>query len=351
MTEANGASSVTDADAIAELNRSRREATGRQHSPAARIKRAIGWAVLFAVLLAPAGIFGSYTLYVTTLAIVSAIAVVGLNLILGYAGQISLAQAAFMGIGAYTVALTQDTLTFWGSLLLAIVIGFVVGLALGVPSLRVRHHYLAFVTLAFQIGFELLVLNETEITGGALGLSGIQRPTLGPISFAGEKSFHVLTVCLFMAILLLSYGILNSQWGRAFKAIRENEVRAATLGVSIRNYKLLAFAIGSAMAAVAGALIAPLLGYIDPTPFFFFVSLRFLLMVVIGGSGRLEGPLIGAFVVLGLPEVLRVSETFFLVMFSFLGILMVVFMPKGLVTLIDLLFTKVFRRPAPRLSK
>lgn len=339
------------ADEIATQLRAVANLSAVRYQPAARAKRALGWLVLLVVLLAPAQLFGGFGLWVSTLILIYAIGVVGLNLILGYAGQISLAQGAFMGIGAYTVALTQDTLSFWAALVLGAAVGFIIGLGLGLPSLRVRHHYLAFVTLAFQMLFVIVMLNEQEITGGALGVSNIARPSIGGLSLQEQPAFHVLVAMIFMGILLISYGVLNSQWGRALKGIRENEMRAATLGVNIRNYKLLAFAIGSSMASVAGGLLAPALSYTDPNAFTFLVSLEMLLMVIIGGSGRFEGPLLGAIIVLGLPEVLRFDETYFLVAFAIAGILLVIFMPKGAVGLVDYFFVRVLRRPAPRLSK
>jgi branched-chain amino acid transport system permease protein len=144
---------------------------------------------------------------------------------------------------------------------------------------------------------------------------------------------------------------LNSQWGRAFKAIRENEGRAEMLGVNLRNYKLMAFAIGSGFAGIAGGLIAPLFGYIDPTMFALGFSFQFLLMVVVGGIGRFEGPLLGAMIVAILPEALRVTEKLYPIIFALAAIFIMVFMPKGSVSFIDWVYRKVTGKEELQLTK
>ena len=290
-------------------------------------------------------------LYLTSLTCVYFCTASGLNLILGYAGQISLAQAAFMGIGAYTVALLGPTISFWFALVLGAAISFVLGLILGFPSLKVKHHYLAMVTLGFNIIVYLILTNEQEITGGPYGVYNIQRPTLGSLDFTSDAAYHVLIAIGTFIVLLLIYWILNSQWGRAFKGIRENELRAEMIGVSLRNYKLAAFAIGSACAGIAGGFIAPLLGFIDPTVFVVGASFQFLLMVVVGGSGRIEGPLIGAMIITIFPEVMRIAERFYFIIFALAAILILIFMPKGAVALWDWLFKSVTGKEAPRLTK
>ena len=147
-----------------------------------------------------------------------------------------------------------------------------------------------------------------------------------------------------------AYWILSSRWGRAFRAIRENEMRAEVVGVSLRNYKLMAFAIGAAYAGMGGALFAPLLGYIDPGAYTLDRSIQFLMMVVLGGLGRFEGPFIGALVVTVLPEVLRGSEGLYLIIYALSVILMMLFMPKGLVGLWDLAWRSSRSRTSPSTS-
>jgi branched-chain amino acid transport system permease protein len=191
-----------------------------------------------------------------------------------------------MGIGAYAAALLTLAGAPW---LLAMPAGvalcFVVGLALGFPALRVQGHFLAFVTLAFNTLFFLVARNEEWLTGGPYGLSGLPRPDFGAFDTAKNLPFYYFTLIVFVASAALMWGVVRSPWGRAFKGLRENPIRAESLGVDTRRITLLAFAIGSAYGGLAGALISPLVQYIEPASFAFTQSLRVLLMVVVGGSG------------------------------------------------------------------
>ena len=312
----------------------------------------IGWGCMLGLLLLPVVIFKSqYLLYLSSLTCVYMIVACGLNIILGYAGQISLAQAGFLGIGAYVCALLGPTFSFWVALPLAGVICFVIGLGLGFPSLRVKTHFLAMVTIGFTVIVYLIFMNEQKWTGGPFGIFNIARPKIGPLSFTSPAGYHIIVALVTFIILLLAFWALNSQWGRAFKAIRENEGRAEMLGVNLRNYKLMAFAIGSGFAGIGGALIAPLFGYIDPTMFALGFSFQFLLMVVVGGIGRFEGPLLGAMIVALLPELLRVTEKFFPIIFALAAVLIMVFLPKGSVSLIDWVYKGLTGREEPQLTK
>ena len=268
-----------------------------------------GGLYILALLIMPVFVFKSqYLIYLSSLTCIYMICACGLNIVLGYAGQISLAQAGFLGIGAYIGALWGPTLSFWVTLPLGGVICCVIGLGLGFPSLRVKTHFLAMVTLGFTVIVYLILVNEQKWTGGPYGIFNIRRPKIGFLAFTTPVNYHIIVALVTFTLLLLAFWTLNSPWGRAFKAIRENEGRAEMLGVSLRNYKLMAFAIGSGFAGVAGGLIGPLLGYIDPTMFGLGFSFQFLLMVVVGGVGRFEGPLMGAIIVAILPEALRVDR-------------------------------------------
>jgi branched-chain amino acid transport system permease protein len=192
------------------------------------------------------------------------------------------------------------------------------------------------VTLGFNIIVFLVLRNWESLTGGSFGISSVARPAWGPLSFKSDRAFYFYILGWAALVVASAYWILHSRWGRAFRAIRENEMRAEVVGVSLRNYKLMAFAIGAAYAGTGGALFAPLLGYIDPGAYTLDRSIQFLMMVVLGGLGRFEGPFIGALVVTVLPEVLRGSEGLYLIIYALSVILMMLFMPKGLVGLWDL---------------
>jgi branched-chain amino acid transport system permease protein len=307
---------------------------------------------LGAVFLIVAQFLGIYTIYILGWLLIYLIAAYGLNLILGYAGQISLAQAAFMGIGAYTVAiLVTKGISFWLALPLGAILSFMVGLVLGFPALKVKHHYLAMVTIGFNfIAFKIFA-NEEGITGGYYGIMDIPRPHLGPISFDTDLAYVRLIVIVAFASIMAMYWILNTRWGRAFKMIRENEVRAEILGVDLRAYKLFVFAIGSGFAGLAGGLFAPLLGYIEPTLFELAISFDFLLMVLIGGRGRFEGPVIGVTIVILLPELLRITNQLNLVIFSLLALVVLLIAPEGGASLWDWVFKRVTGKKAPALTK
>lgn len=294
--------------------------------------------VLGAVILwfAPVGM-GRYGTYVLSLWLVMSIAVMGLNLTLGYAGLKSLAQAAFMGLGAYATALLTSKLgmNWYAAFAISGLITFAVGLLLGFPALRVQAHYLAFVTLAFSTLIWLILRNEQWLTGGVFGLSNIPRPSFFGFKLDGALAFHRFVVVVTFILAIALWWMIRSPWGRAFMALRENPVRAASLGIDTRMYTLLAFAIGSAYAGFAGALYAPLVEFIDPSPFSLSQSFFLLLMVVAGGSGYLLGPFIGALLGVVLPEWLRVVGSLYLIVFATIVMLLLIACPQGVSGLLE----------------
>jgi branched-chain amino acid transport system permease protein len=300
--------------------------------PARRIDAALIALVLGAIVLwfAPVGM-GRYGTYVLSLWLVMSIGVTGLNLTLGYAGQTSLAQAAFMGLGAYATAIltTKYGVSWYAAFGFSGLLTFTVGLLLGFPALRVRHHYLAFVTLAFSTLIWLGLRNEQWLTGGVYGISNINRPNFFGIKLFGALEFHRFVVVVTLILSLALWWLVRSPWGRAFTALRENPVRAASLGIDTRAYTLLAFAIGSAYGGFAGSLYAPLVEFIDPSPFSLSQSLFLLLMVVAGGAGYLFGPFVGALLGVVLPEWLRFAGSLYLIIFAAIVLALLVICPQG----------------------
>lgn len=293
----------------------------------------IGAAILW---FAPVGM-GRYGTYVLSLWLVMSIGVMGLNLTLGYAGQTSLAQAAFMGLGAYTTAIltTKWGVSWYAAFGISGLFTFCVGILLGFPALRVRTHYLAFVTLAFSTLIWLLLRNEQWLTGGTFGISNIDRPQFFGIKLFGALEFHRFVVAVTLILSLVLWWLVRSPWGRAFTALRENPVRAASLGIDTRAYTLLAFAIGSAYGGFAGSLYAPLVEFIDPSPFTLSQSLFLLLMVVAGGSGYFFGPFIGALLGVVLPEWLRFAGSLYLIIFATTVLALLIICPQGVSGLIE----------------
>ena len=276
-----------------------------------------------------------YGIYILTLWLVTAVAAMGVNLIVGYAGQETLAQAAFLGIGAYATALlTKAGYPFGVAFAASGLISFVVGILLAFPALRVQKHYLAFVTLAFAIFVWLVIRNEEWLTGGVSGMD-VRRPALLGLSLRPALYFYWFTLAITAVLVIAMWWLLRSPWGRAFTALRENPIRAESLGVAVRMYTVLAFAIGSAYGGFAGSLYAPLVEFIDPAPFSLAPSFLLLLMVVIGGAGSFLGPFVGAAVAVLLPEWLRFAESYYLVIYAVLVIVMMAFCPTGIVGLAE----------------
>lgn len=303
---------------------------------------------LVLLLLAPIG-QGRYIVYTLTSWLVFSIAAMGLNLTLGYAGQISLAQSAFMAVGAYITALLTLNGVHWIiAMPIAVLASFVLGLLIGFPALRVKGHFLAFVTLAFTTLVFLVLRNEDWLTGGPYGMSGMPRPDFGLFNTGKNINFYYFTVFIFVMFSLLMYQIVRSPWGRAFKGLRENEIRAESLGVNTRRITLLAFAIGSAAGGLAGSLMTPLVQFIEPGSFALLHSLRILLMVIVGGAGFFFGPVVGAGVVIMLPEVLRFTEGYYLMIYATTVVVLIIFCPKGLVGLGEIITAKILKKKEVR---
>lgn len=300
------------------------------------------------LIVAPLG-QKNYIIYVMCSWLMFSIAAMGLNLTLGYAGQVSLAQASFVGIGAYLTSLLTLAGYHWVFGWLAAMGGsFVIGLALGYPALRVQHHFLAFVTLAFNTIVFLVLRNEEEITGGSFGLVGMPRPEFFGLKTMPQLNFYYFTLILFVVSAVALWWIVNSPWGRAFKALRENPIRAESLGVDTRRITLLAFGIGCAFGGGAGAIMAPLVQFIEPGSFSLIHSLKILLMVVVGGAGFFYGPMLGAAVVIILPEFLRFTEGYYLMIYAFLVIVLMVYSPAGLIGLGEKLANRLRQKPQVR---
>jgi branched-chain amino acid transport system permease protein len=297
----------------------------------------LGLAVLLVLYALLPQFLKSYGIYLMTLLCVYLMAAFGLNLIVGYAGQMSIGQAAFYGIGAYTAAIlmTKLGMSFWLVLPIAAIICFAVGLALGFPALRVQHHYLAFATLGFNVLVFLVMRNEEKLTGGTFGIANIPRPTLFGYSLDGALPFFYFAYASVIILAAVLWWLLRSPWGRAFAALRDNPIRAESTGVNITAYTLLAFAIGAACAGIGGVYLSALVNFIEPGQFHLSVSLMMLLAVIVGGSGRFFGPVLGSVVVILLPEWLRFLQDWYLAIFGFSVIVLMVFLPGGLLSLAD----------------
>jgi len=307
---------------------------------------------LVVLIAAPIG-QGNYIALILSSWLIFTIAAMGLNLTLGYAGQISLAQASFIAIGAYITAIITLAGFHWLIAMPVAVVGcFFVGLLVGFPALRVKGHFLAFVTLAFNTLVVLVLRNEDWLTGGSYGMFNMPRPdfwifdtatksTVFGFALTSNQKIYYLCLAVFVVFAALMYGLIRSPWGRAFKGLRENPIRAESLGVDTRRITLLAFAIGSAAGGLAGSLISPLVQFIEPNSFALVHSLRILLMVIVGGAGYFFGPMVGAAVVILLPEFLRFTEGYYLIIYSGTVIVLMIFSPSGLMGIGDRIMQRI----------
>lgn len=230
-----------------------------------------------------------------------------LNLIVGYTGLLSIAHAAFYGVGAYVAALMALKLgsPFVINIICAVIISGLLGGLVGIPSLRIKDHYFVIATFAFQVIAFSILNNWVSFTGGPMGLPGIPQPVI----FGWQVSSHLEFLLLVGAFAVLAFWvchrIIKSPFGRVLMAIREDEVFVLATGKNVAVYKVAVFVIGSGMAAIAGALYAHYISFIDPTSFTVMESIFIISIVIIGGAGSLSGPVIGAVVLVMLPEILR----------------------------------------------
>jgi branched-chain amino acid transport system permease protein len=281
----------------------------------------IGLAILVALAVVPA-YFKNYGIHIFTTWLVYIIATMGLNLTVGYAGQKSLGHAAFFGIGAYTVAICLKAgIGFWLALPAGGLLCFLTGLVVGFPALRVQTIYLAFATLGFNTAAWLVMRNEEWLTGGTFGISNI--------------AYYRLVLFLTVLMALILWALLRSPWGKAFTALRDNAIRAESLGVDTRGYTLMSFAIGATFAGVAGGLYASQVGFIDPALFTVGASIMMYLMVVVGGPGYFLGPILGSAVGVVLPEWLRFAQGWYLFVFGSAVVLLMIWLPDGLLSIPD----------------
>lgn len=297
-------------------------------------------ASLLAILLAltaPSWIQDTYLVHLLAVAAAMSIAAMSLNLLIGVAGQLSLAHGAFLGLGGYTTAIltTKNGWSFWETAALALAVGAVAGIALGAPALRLQGHYLGMVTLGAGQIFVIFLTTSVDLTGGADGISGVPAPRFGQEPILEDGQFLLLFVVI-AAITYLALTVLRqSQVGRVMSAIRQDEIASSSLGIAAPGYKLLAFAISSAIAAFAGSLLVGLYGVAAPSSFSVLQSILLLVMVVVGGLRSIGGAIAGALAVVLLPEYLRFLDTWYGVAFGIAIVLLVMFAPGGIGSLVS----------------
>lgn len=306
------------------------------------VAKVAGPTVLLGALALVPSVLPPFRLFLATLVLVYVIVATGLNVVMGFSGQISVAHAAFMGVGAYTTAILMDRFAwpFPLALLAAILLTTVLGYVVGVPALRIAGHYLALATLAFQLIVETIIFNWDDVTNGPRGVP-VPSATIGPIDLTGTGLYLILLAVTALAWVFVR-NLVRSRVGRAWIAIRDREIAASVMGVKVARYKTLAFAISAAYAGLAGGLFAVTVGFLDPLAFNIWESVKQLTMVIFGGLGTLFGPAVGAALLATAPEFLRGFAEHALLVFYMLLLVTLLFLPGGLAA--------GFRRLAARLA-
>ena len=288
-----------------------------------------------------------YLIHVLVLCCLYAIPAVGLNLMLGYTGLVSLGHMGFAGIGAYTAAvlMVDAGLGFWGALAAGLFAAAAAGAAIGAVCLRFRSHFFMIVTLAFGLMLYAVMNNWDDVTRGAAGFPGIPRPgLLGPLSFASLQNFYYLALSAALVAFVVQWRVVRSDFGRILMALRQDERLSQSRGVNAMFYKTAVFALGSALAGLGGVLHVSFLRVAAPPTFSFAESINIVLVVIVGGAGALAGPALGAAVYVGLPEYLRVAAEWRLVLFGVLLVLLMRFAPRGIAGLVADGWQRLLRR-------
>jgi len=306
------------------------------------------WVMFGAAVLLLAGVLhNDYYLTLINFIGIHALLVVGLNLLMGYAGQISLGHAAFFGLGAYTSAILTATygVNPWLALVAGLLLSGSTAFLLGVPALKLRGYYLAMATLGFGI-IVYIVLNEAQaLTGGPSGLAGIPSLALGPVLLNTPRRLYLFIWATLGGVLALSANLVDSRLGRALRALHDSEVAAQSLAVDTFALKLKVFIWSALYASLAGSLYAHTLNFIAPSSFTFMFSIKLVTMVVLGGMACIWGSLLGAGVLTVLPELLTAFHDYEVVIFGAILMVVMIFLPRGLIRgLLDLWEFRRYKR-------
>jgi branched-chain amino acid transport system permease protein len=284
-----------------------------------------------------------YFLHIINITLLFAISTYALNIMTGLTGQLNIAHAGFLGIGAYVSAIlaTKFSLSFWFSLPTAAFVTGVCGLLIGWPALRVRGIYFSLTTLAFGEAIFIVFDNWIPVTGGPMGIVGIPSPSSINISSMisinfNDKDIFYYIILLFLALsIYINRELLNSRLGRAMLAIRENEDLAQSIGISIAQTKVIAFVLSTILCGISGSLFAHYFRFISPVSFTLGEMFRILTMLIVGGMGTLSGPFVGTFIIIVLPEMLRSVEAFQWVAYGLILMLFIAFIPEGIIGFIN----------------
>jgi len=296
-------------------------------------KNILSLLILAGVILAlPLGLGNSYYLNVLVFVGIYSLITIGLSLLMGYTGQISLGHAAFFGLGAYTsgVLSTKFGVSPWLALLAAIFVTGGIAFLIGAPALKLKGHYLAMATLAFGYIVFIVFNQASSLTSGPSGFGQIPRFRLGNFLLRSDVHYYYLVWTLVIVVLLVSLNIIHSRVGRALRSIHEGELTANIMGVNTAKYKIQVFVLSAVYASLAGSLYAHFITFLNPTPFGFHFSIVLVAMVAVGGMASVWGAMIGAALLTLLPEYLRAFQDYDILIYGSILLVIMMFLPQGL---------------------
>lgn len=291
--------------------------------------------LIVAAMFLPLILNNTYYVTMFCLALIYMIVAFGLNFITGMTGQMNLGTAGIFCMGAYTSALltTKTSCSPWLGLIAVVVVGLLVGIGLGYPSLRLKGVYLSLTTIAFGEIVRQLVNNMTDFTSGAQGVRNIPKLNLFGYVLDTKLKMYYFLLALVVIFGFVSYRIIHSKWGRVFIAVRDNIDAVDACGISSAKIKILAFTMAAVFGTFAGGIYAHYSGYINPSTFTLNLSVSFVVMVMVGGSGTLMGPILGSIIVSMLPELLRFMGNYYQITYYTLVLLCTIFVPGGICNL------------------
>jgi branched-chain amino acid transport system permease protein len=292
-----------------------------------------GWTGALVVLLILPLFLGKYSIFLLSLLAIYALVSLGLNLLMGYTGQIAAGHAGFLAIGAYVTAIFTANFEWLPcpiTLLFAGTISGLIGFLLGIPILRLKGFYIAMATLAFGVVVSEIILQWSSVTGGDDGFS-VPTASIGSFVFDSDFKLFYLIIPVTVIMTLLARNMVNGYIGRAFIALRESEIAAQTIGIDLAKYKTIAFAISAFYTGVAGGLFAFLITFLSPDAFTIELSIDFIAMIVIGGMGSILGSVIGAVILTGIQQAFAGLQDLQVLIFGLSLIIFMIFMPKGIV--------------------
>jgi branched-chain amino acid transport system permease protein len=280
---------------------------------------------------------GKYSIFLLSMLAVYALVSIGLNLLMGFTGQIAAGHAGFLALGAYFTAILGSRVEWMPCivvLLLAGIFSGIIGFLLGIPILRLKGFYIAMATLAFGVVVSEIILQWSSLTNGDNGLN-VPVANIAGFAFDSDYKLYYLIVSVTIILTILATNLVNGYIGRAFIALRESEVAAQTIGIDLARYKTIAFAVSAFYTGVAGGLFAYLITYLSPDAFTIELSVDFIAMIVIGGMGSIWGSIIGAVILTGMQQILAGLLDLQILIFGIALIVFMIFMPRGISGLIN----------------